>query len=152
MVKITPLTPDKLTQAVELVFNTGLDTKKEIEHHLKQIDAHYIALDGDKIVGVVGWYQDNVNYASRAMGDKFPGTEAYWVGFFAVDKKYRGLGIGGLLLKKLEEVIKLKNTHELWVSSVSETQSYYEKKGFQLVMKGEIAGNLKSFLVKKLEI
>jgi len=49
---------------------------------LEHIDAHYIALDNKKIIGVIGWYQDNVDYATRAMGDKFPGENAYWVGFF----------------------------------------------------------------------
>lgn len=149
-IKIIPLTKDKFSEAVNLVLSADLDTKEEIEHHLQHLDAHYIALDGDKVVGVVGWYQDNVNYANEAMGDKFPGVEAYWVGFFAVDKSYRGQGIGSSLLKELEEGIKLKKISELWVSSVPETQGYYEKKGFRLVKKGMIAGNTKSFMVKKL--
>lgn len=148
-IKITPLTKDKFNEAVEVVLKAKLDTREEIEHHLQHIEAHYIACDGDKVIGVIGWYQDNVNYASEAMGDKFPGEEAYWVGFFAVGNEYRGQGVGLALLQKLEAVLKEKHITELWVSSVPETKSYYERQGFKLVMDGKINGNKKFFLVKK---
>jgi len=149
-IKIVPLTTDTFNQAVELVFQTELDTKEEIEHHLKHLEAHYIALNNAKIIGVIGWYQDNVNYATEAMGDAFPGIDAYWVGFFAVDKKFRGKGIGLALLKRIEEVVRGKNISKLWVSSVPETYKYYERQGFNLVKKGMINGNLKYFMVKSL--
>ena len=147
---IIPLTKERFDEAVDLLLKAELDTREEIEHHLQHLDAHYVALDGRKIIGVIGWYQDNVHYADTAMGNKFPGEEAYWVGFFAVDKKYRGRGVGYTLLHRLESVLKEKNITELWVSSVPKTRSYYEKHGFSLVMEGEISGNKKFFLVKKL--
>lgn len=152
-IKIVPLTNEGLNEAVDLVFKAGLDTREEIKHHLEHIDAHYIAVDknkNNKIVGVIGWYQDNVNYATEAMGDEFPGEEAYWVGFFTVDKKYRKKGIGYALLQKLEEVIRKKKAGKLWVSSVPETKNYYERQGFKLVMRGEISDNPKCFMVKSL--
>lgn len=151
MIKISPLTIDKFRQAVQLVLRAKLDTKEEIEHHLEHLDAHYIALDGEKVVGVIGWYQDNVNYATKAMGDKFPGEDAYWVGFFAVDKNYQGQGIDNKLVTKLEEVLKNKEVDELWVSSVPETRSYYEEHGFRVVMEGEINSNPKVFMKKDLK-
>ena len=89
-IKILPLTKTKLNEAVKLVLAAELDTREEIEHHLEHINAHYMALDGEKVVGVIGWYQDNVKYATEAMGDKFPDEEAYWVGFFAVGKEHQG--------------------------------------------------------------
>lgn len=147
---ILPLTKAKFKKAVDLVLAAELDTREEIEHHLEHIDAHYLAMDGDKIVGVIGWYQDNVHYATEAMGDKFPGEEAYWVGFFAVDKKYRGKGTGYSLLKKLEEAVKEKGVDQLWVSSVPETHFYYQRQGFKPVMTGKISGNRKYFMVKKI--
>jgi GNAT superfamily N-acetyltransferase len=147
-IKIVPLTADKFDSAVDLVFQAELDTKEEIEHHLKHLDAHYTALFYNKIIGVIGWYQDDVNYAKNAMGEDFPGKEVYWVGFFAVDEKYRGKGIGFALLKKLEEIVKNKNQNCLWVSSVPETHKYYQRQGFRLVKKGYINGNLKFFMVK----
>lgn len=151
-IKILPLTRDRFDEAVEVVLRAELDTKEEIEHHLQLLDAHFIAMDGEKVVGVIGWYQDNVNYAKDAMGDKFPGEEAYWVGFFAVEKEYRGKGIGFALLKKLEEVIKDKKQDKLWVSSVPETRAYYERQGYKLVCEGKVAGDrLRYFLVKKLK-
>lgn len=149
---IKHLTKDKFKEAVDLVLAAKLDTQEEIEHHLKSLDAHFIAVDKtNKIVGVIGWYQDNVNYANEAMGEKFPGEEAYWVGFFAVDQQLKGQGIGFLLLQKLESVLKEKGAKDLWVSSVPETQKYYERQGFQYFMKGKISGNRKIFLVKRLE-
>lgn len=149
--KILPLPKDRFDEAVEVVLKTGLDTREEIEHHLKHIDTHFVAVDGDKIVGVIGWYQDNVNWANEAMGDKFPGEEAYWVGFFAVEKEYRGKGIGFALLQKIEEVVKEKKQDKLWVSSVPETRVYYERQGFKLICTGEISGNQKFFMVKELK-
>lgn len=132
-IKIAPLTKGKFDEAVDLVLEAKLDTREEIEHHLQHIEAHFVALDRNKVVGVIGWYQDNVNYANEAMGDDFPGEEAYWVGFFAVDKKYRFKGIGKALLDKLEQTVKEKGVNRLYVCSVGETQSYYEKHGFELI-------------------
>jgi len=151
-VTIKPLTKKLFKQAVNLVLKAELDSREEIEHHLIHIDAHYIALYKGKVIGVIGWYQDNVNYATKAMGNKFPGEAAYWVGFFVVDKKYRGQGIGYALLKKLEKVIKEKGVNELWVSSVPETKDYYLRQGFKVFMQGEIGGKPKFFCVKKLFI
>lgn len=150
-IKILPLTTDRFNEAVGVVLRAQLDTREEIEHHLQHIDAHFVATDGEKIVGVIGWYQDNVNWANEAMGDKFPGEEAYWVGFFAVEKEYRGKGIGFALLQKIEEAVKEKKQDKLWVSSVPETRSYYERQGFKLVCTGEISGNQKFFMVKELK-
>jgi GNAT superfamily N-acetyltransferase len=147
---LSSLTRERLQEAIDVVFETGLDTKEEIEHHLEHIDAHYVAIDGDKIIGVIGWYQDTVNYATNAMGDKFPGPEAYWVGFFAVQENYRGKGIGYALLQKLESALKEKGVNVLWVSSVPEAGKYYERQNYQLVMEGRINGNQKYFLSKNL--
>jgi len=150
MIKIIQLTRKKFNEAVSIVLKAKLDTKEEIEHHLEHLNAHYIAIDNNKVVGVIGWYQDNVNYASEAMGNKFPGIKAYWVGFFAVDKKYRNKGIGNILLQKLESIIKTKGVRELWVSSVPETKSYYEEHGFKVFSEGYISENHKFFLLKHL--
>ena len=149
-IAIVPLNKKLFDEAVDLVLVTELDSREEIEHHLEHIDAHFVALDREKIVGVIGWYQDNVNYATKTMGDKFPGEDAYWVGFFAVDKNIRGLGVGFALFKRLEEEVRKMRSDKLYVSSVPETRKYYERQGFKLIMKGEINGNPKYFMVKKL--
>lgn len=149
-IKIIQLTKEKFNAAVDIVLKAKLDTKEEVEHHLQHLNAHYVAITNNKVVGVIGWYQDTVNYASKAMGDKFPGIKAYWVGFFAVDEKYQKQGIGNILLQKIESIIKTKNIHELWVSSVPETKSYYEEHGFKVFSEGDISGNHKFFLLKHL--
>lgn len=145
---VTKLDRKQLSEAVDVVMRAELDTREEVEHHLEHLSAHFVAMDGDKVVGVIGWYQDNVNYANEAMGDKFPGEEAYWVGFFAVEKEYRGRGIGAKLMERLEEEVSELGASEMWVSSVPETASYYVKHGFEYVMEGEIGGNKKIFMVK----
>lgn len=145
-----PLTQDKFDDAVSVVLRADLDTKEEIEHHLSHTDAHIVALDGNTVVGVIGWYQDTVHYADGAMGKEFPGETAYWVGFFAVDKQYRHLGIGKTLLQKLEALVREKGADTLWVSSVPETKEYYYSHGFSLVMEGTINGNQKFFCKKEL--
>ncbi len=149
-VKIIQLNKEKFEEAVEVVLQAGLDTREEIEGHLKHMGAHYVALDKDKVVGVIGWYQDNVNYASDAMGEKFPGEEAYWVGFCAVLKEYRGKGVGYGLMNKLVEVLKNKKADKVWVASVPESRRYYERQGFKLFMKGEIREKDRYFLVREI--
>ena len=148
--QIIPLTKTHFADAVALVMKAGLDTQKEIEHHLGHLDAHYVAVVDNRVIGVVGWYQDNVHYADAAMGDTFPGEEAYWVGFFAVDESFQGKGMGTALLRRLEEVVKEKQASTLWVSSVPETKTYYEHRGFSLVLEGQIGGKQKFFLSKQL--
>lgn len=147
---IVPLTQDRFNEAVSLVLKADLDTQEEIEHHLQHLDAHYIAIADNKVVGVVGWYQDNVHFADKAMGSRFPGEDVYWVGFFAVTTEHQGKGIGSALMEKLEEVVKDKQTTTLWVVSVPETRTYYESKGFKLVMEGKINDKQKFFLCKHL--
>lgn len=149
--QIIPLNEAQFTDAVSVVMTAGLNTKEEIEHHLQHLEAHYVAVVDNKVIGVIGWYQDNVHYADKAMGNKFPGEQAYWVGFFAVDKNFQNKGIGASLLQKLEEVIANKQEVKLWVSSVPETKSYYESRGFVLVLDGYIDGKQKFFLSKQLD-
>lgn len=149
--QIIPLTSDQFTNAVELVVKAELDTKEEIEHHLKHLDAHFVAISGGDVVGVIGWYQDSVHYSDKAMGNKFPGEEAHWVGFFAVDKNYQNKGIGTALLNKLEGVLKEKQVDTLWVCSIPGTKGYYEKKGFLLVCEGKVGNKPKFFLSKRLK-
>jgi len=149
-IRIQSLTKERLNEAIDLVFNAGLDTREEILHHLEHLNAHYIALEKNKIIGAVGWYQDNVKYATEAMGGKFPGEDAYWVGFFAVDKNHRGKGIGYSLLQHIQDILKNKGVDKLWVSSVPETRNYYERQGFRFFMEGKIGDNQKYFLVKDL--
>ena len=148
--KITPLTRQFFQSAVDVVMRAELDSREEVEHHLLHLEAHSIAIYNDKVIGVIGWYQDNVHYADKAMGDKFPGVDAYWVGFFAVEKEHQGKGVGTALLNKLEGVVKERNANSLWVSSVPESKSYYESRGFRLILEGQIEGSTKYFLVKNL--
>ena len=147
---ISPLSQEKYEEAVALVLAADLDTREEIEHHLQAIDARYVALDSDNtVIGVIGWYQDTVDYATEAMGALFPGEDAYWVGFFTVDANMRGKGIGHSLLTTLQQVLSSKSASELWVSSVPESADYYALQGFSKFMEGKINNSPKVFMVKR---
>lgn len=148
--KIVPLTSATYKQGGDLLFSLGLDSREEIDHHLDEMTQYFVALEGDKVVGVVGWYQDNVNYAKDAMKEFFPGEDAYWVGFFGVDVSFQNTGVGTDLLKYLESVLLGMNVSELWVSSVTDASDYYQKKGFRTITTGLINNNEKVFLKKEL--
>ena len=147
---IEPLTAKFYNDAVNLLLDLELDTKEEIEHHLADMDAHLICLHEDKVIGVIGWYKDNVNYAKNAMGSYFPGEDAFWVGFFGVKKDFQNHGVGTTLFESMEKAILNKGAIEWWVSSVPDAQSFYEGKGFSDVCTGEINGNKKYFMKKVL--
>lgn len=148
--KFQTLSQNYFEESVQLLLDLELDIREEIEHHLTDMDAHLICLDGNAVVGIVGWYKDNVNYANEAMGDLFPGEDAFWVGFFGVKSEYQNKGIGTQLLSLIEENIRERGANEWWVSSVPEAKEFYEKKGFSVVCSGEISGNKKVFMRKKL--
>lgn len=137
-------------QAEDLLFELGLDSREEIQHHLDEKEKYFIAIKNDEVIGVIGWYQDNVNYAKDAMGDDFPGEDAYWIGFFGVKREFQNQGVGENLINELEKILRSKDVSELWVSSVPEAVGYYKKNDFVIQIEGEISGNPKVFLKKKL--
>ena len=145
---IQPLTKIFFSESVNLLLDLELDTKEEIEHHLVDMDAHLIYLNKGKVVGVIGWYKDTVNYAKKAMKDRFPGEDAFWVGFFGVKKEFQNRGIGTKLFKSMEKAISDNGATELWVSSVPDAKGFYQSKGFSVVCTGAINGNKKYFMKK----
>jgi len=145
---IQPLTKIFFSESVNLLLDLELDTKEEIEHHLVDMDAHLIYLNKGKVVGVIGWYKDTVNYAKKAMKDRFPGEDAFWVGFFGVKKEFQNRGIGTKLFESMEKAISDNGATELWVSSVPDAKGFYQSKGFSVVCTGAINGNKKYFMKK----
>ncbi len=148
--KIVQLSTETYKQSGDLLFSLGLDSREEIDHHLDEMSQYYVALEGDKVVGVVGWYQDNMNYAKDAMKELFPGEEAYWIGFFGVDVDFQNIGVGTELLNYLDKVLLGMKVSELWVSSVPDATGYYLKNGFRNVTTGVIHDSVKVFLKKDL--
>ena len=145
---IQPLTKIFFSESVNLLLDLELDTKEEIEHHLVDMDAHLIYLNKGKVVGVIGWYKDTVNYAKKAMTDRLPGEDAFWVGFFGVKKEFQNRGIGTKLFESMEKAISDNGATELWVSSVPDAKGFYQSKGFSVVCTGAINGNKKYFMKK----
>ncbi|MBI2049537.1 GNAT family N-acetyltransferase [Candidatus Roizmanbacteria bacterium] len=147
--EIKPLNKSTYEDAVRIaiVGNTGLE--KDIRKRLKE-DHYFVAVDGDKVVGEIGWYQDNGSFAGEALGDRFPyGKNIYWLGHFAVDRPSRNKGIGKLLLKYLEDIIKGLGGRELWVYT-DQARGFYEKNGFVFVKKAMIEDCWQDVLKKDL--
>lgn len=77
-IRIFPLTHKRFDEAVDLVLRAKLDSREEIVHHLQHIDAHYIALDGEEIVGVIGWYTVKAMGADKLYVSSVPQTRFYY--------------------------------------------------------------------------
>lgn len=148
--KIQPLTGERFEEAVKLLVDLNLDSRDEIVHHLKALDAHLVYLNNDEVIGIIGWYKDDVNYANKAMGADFPGEDAFWVGFFGVKKGYQSKGVGTELITAMENNIVRLGAHEWWVSSVPDAKEFYRSKGFEVACTGEISGREKYFMKKVL--
>ena len=82
------------------------------------------------------------------MKDRFPGEDAFWVGFFGVKKEFQNRGIGTKLFESMEKAISDNGATELWVSSVPDAKGFYQSKGFSVVCTGAINGNKKYFMKK----
>lgn len=86
-------------------------------------DKVYIALFGEELAGVIGYWRD---YLST--------DYSYWLGWFVVKEKFRKKHIGTKLLKKVEAELKAKKKKKLFVSTEdynAVAKHFYTKNGFR---------------------
>ena len=95
-------------------------SKKEIKKMLKHTDI---------VIGVVNKKGKLIAFA-RVLSDFVFKAEIYDV---IVDKKYRGLGLGELLLTKIIKHKKLKNIKQFNLQCLDELEPFYKKFGFKRV-------------------
>lgn len=83
----------------------------------------YVAALKGSVVGTSGYYR---------IGN------SYWLGWFAVNPKCRGLGVGSALLERVEKAVMSKGARELFVYTSPLPQfkkagEFYKRKGFEEV-------------------
>ena len=150
-VNVIQLNDTYYNDAVRLAVDAKTGKYEDISPRLKKYKQYFVAVRGKQVVGVIGWYQDDGRYAGNALGDKFPyGNDVYWVSHFAVELKFRNMGIGSLLLQNLGETVKRLGGTELWVYT-DKTRGFYEKHGFKFVQKAWIEENWQEVLKKELK-
>ncbi len=137
--------------AVEIAVTADVGERKEIVHFFdKSLNENtkniFVAKIDNKIIGVIGWYQDKGSFIKKILGNIFPtGQNIYWVSFFAVDTDYRSHGVGTLLMKKLLDELKNKKAAELWTYS-RRAKIFYKKMGFKFVTNKILDGDPHDFL------
>jgi GNAT superfamily N-acetyltransferase len=76
-----------------------------------------------------------------------------FVGGFAVDNAYRGLGWGTKLMAKVEQLARDRQCHTVWLDTYSfQAKPFYEKLGFSVfaMMDDYPPGHQRFILAKKL--
>jgi GNAT superfamily N-acetyltransferase len=150
-IKIKPIDDSTYKEAVRIAVEGDTDDNFYAQQWLKNYDRYYVAMSEDRVVGEIGWYQDDGTLSGKVLGDKLPhGNNNYWVSHFAVDERFRNKGIGGILFKYLEKVVKEKGAKELWVYTDT-AQKFYLKNGFTFVAKGEVDDYIEEIFKKELK-
>ena len=94
---------------------------------------YYVALDDkDKVLGIIGYY--TLEYDEK---------EAYWLGWYCVDPKSRGKGVGKLLLEFI--IKKTKKDRKTWLRLYTSNEpnekranKIYDKLGFKPIQDKKI--------------
>lgn len=94
-----------------------LYSKKRIKEIVLGKGSVLIAIDGDKIVGLL------MQFYKEEGGVAF----ANW---FMVDEKYHGKGIGTQMLKSWENECLLRGVHSVYLCTEDYNVKFYEKRGF----------------------
>ncbi len=163
MIKAIPLEKKHLIQASHLAnavfpiekvfpgeaFEASLDKVKfktfiKLETDITTLE-YFVALD----------HKENVLGTSGLYSIKPDEKDSYWLGWFCVDQKYRGKGIGQLLLEKAINEAKNRGKRflKLYTStnpSEAKAQIIYEKNGFFITDQERIKeGKFETFFRKK---
>lgn len=151
IMRITPLTQETKKSALDLVVANQVWSRDQargfFNRSLKQNRGNiFVISQNNKVVGLIGWYQDNGRWAGKSLGDLFPkGKDIYWVSLFAVDKSLQRQGIGTALMDHLIKVVSAKRAQELWTYSLR-ARGFYEKIGFRFVARRIIENEECDFL------
>jgi len=80
---------------------------------------HLIALDNKKIIGVGRGHFNN--------------NEEAQVRYMAIDNKYQGKGIGGMILDELEKRLKEKGARYVVLNARETALNFYKKHGYEVM-------------------
>lgn len=116
------------------------------ESQNKNLNNIFIAVEKNKIVGVIGWYKDDGSWAGKSLGELFPyGENIFWTSFFTVAEEYRGKGLGTKLMNYLKSKLIRLDAKELWTYT-TRAKGFYEKNGFIFIKRAIIENELHDFL------
>ena len=113
----------------EVAIRGSLDTEKYAEvfakHHVIQTN-YWVAIQNKKVLGIIGLYEHD-----------FDANEAAWIGWYCVQEKQRGSGVGSALLAFVTDEAKRRKKKFLRVyTSTSPVErvalEMYQRKGFQI--------------------
>jgi len=97
---------------------------------------HIIALMNGNIIGVARLH---FNYPQEAQ-----------IRYMAVDERYRNIGIGSRMLKKLEEKARRRGVEKIILDARENAVEFYRKNGYRVVRPSKILfGEIKHFLMEK---
>ncbi|MCM1115664.1 MAG: GNAT family N-acetyltransferase [Clostridium sp.] len=81
------------------------------------IATHIVAFDEDKPVATGRFYFDDAK-------------QTYFIGRLAVMKDYRGRGLGAVIIKEAEGLVKTMGGKSIILHSQCQAQGFYEKQGY----------------------
>ena len=125
-IKIRPYRRSDYKQLQSLLIESGLfyekiDSKKRIESKVEMDKKSIlVATDGGKLIGSIFILDDRG-----------------WLAFvfhLAVDKRYRGRGVGSRLLLEAEKLLKMRGGHEVYLLidvENMEVEDFYRKNGYK---------------------
>lgn len=137
-----PLTLDNLTQAVTTArqifphagsadcFRPEATYRRSLQHPEDRMQ-HYLAQDGDSLVGVCGHYPD------------WNAPQRLWLGWFGVLPEQRRKGYGARILQHMQNLTRQMGATELRLySSVLDQPAHrlYRRLGFELLGEGQVEG------------
>ena len=108
--------------ALKIRYKVFVDEQKVPEEleidRLESLSTHGVLYESNQAVATVRLYPLSTN--------------SYKIQRVAVLKDYRGIGMGRLLMKELENKIKKENTQQLILDSQNNAISFYQKLGYEL--------------------
>jgi len=130
---------DKLPSATELL-NLFSQTTWANKRSIEGIEALLAKTD----VCITIWNKDQLIGFGRAITD---GTYRALIDDVIIDEKYRGEGLGGMIIKNLKE--QLKEVEEIFLNTDEHLEEFYKKYGFEKVKCLTMVNHLKYELKKK---
>jgi ribosomal protein S18 acetylase RimI-like enzyme len=122
-----------LAQIVELALEMGYKISPQgirpvLEHHIKNPDYYiFLAVENDQVIGMVGF---NIKYYLHRE------KPVLYIGSIVVREKFRSLGIGKMLMAKVEEIAKQRGCNSIQLNSNKRrlrAHEFYKKLGFEEV-------------------
>ncbi len=128
--RLVTLTSKRLDQAIELVRKSfpkdnaaPLHLVESVEKITEYRDKYWVAIDKNRVVGICGIWQPRR-------------SKIAWISWFAVTPKYRKLGVGGRLIKKLQAQARSWkiNTLRVWTTDEYKIATdWYQRMGFDII-------------------